>query len=102
MEIVIASANEDDIRHNTFYTAITRALQRLCMYWSPETLQAVINWLHTTDIRNDVALLSARRACARPAQAPGVATGRRGGRRHRRLTASRAVHLGGRLGLGSG
>jgi ATP-dependent exoDNAse (exonuclease V) alpha subunit len=61
VKVVITSANEDDITHNIFYTAITRARQQLRIYWSPETQQAVISRLHTTDARKDVALLSARR-----------------------------------------
>jgi hypothetical protein len=61
VKVVITSANEDDITHNIFYTAITRARQHLRIYWSPETQQAVISRLHTTDAKKDVALLSARR-----------------------------------------
>lgn len=64
VKIVITSANEDDITHNIFYTAITRARQQLRIYWSPETQQAVISRLHTTDTKKDVALLSARRDLA--------------------------------------
>ncbi len=62
VKVVITSANEDDITHNIFYTAITRARQQLRIYWSPETQQAVISRLHTTDAKKDVALLSARRS----------------------------------------
>ena len=61
VKVVITSANEDDITHNIFYTAITRARQQLRIYWSPETQQAVISRLHTTDTKKDVALLSIRR-----------------------------------------
>lgn len=61
VKIVITSANEDDITHNIFYTAITRARRQLRIYWSPETQQAVISRLSTTDTTKDVALLSARR-----------------------------------------
>lgn len=61
VKVVITSANEDDITHNIFYTAITRARQQLRIYWSPETQQAVISRLHTTDTKKDVSLLSTRR-----------------------------------------
>lgn len=64
VKIVITNANEDDITHNIFYTAITRARQQLRIYWSPETQQAVISRLHATDANKDVALLSARRRLA--------------------------------------
>ena len=61
VKVVITSANEDDITHNIFYTAITRARQDLRIYWSPETQQAVINGFRAADTRKDVALLSSRR-----------------------------------------
>ena len=64
VKVVITSANEDDITHNIFYTAITRARKQLRIYWSPETQQAVISRLHVTDSKKDVALLSARRGLA--------------------------------------
>jgi len=64
VKIVVTSANEDDITHNIFYTAVTRARKRLRLYWSPETQQAVVSGLHTNDTRKDVALLSARRGLA--------------------------------------
>ena len=71
VKIVITSANEDDITHNIFYTAVTRARQQLRIYWSPETQQAVISRLRTTDTRKDVALLSAGAADLAPG--PGMA-----------------------------
>jgi len=61
VKIVITEANEDDISHNIFYTAITRAREHLRIYWSPETQQAVLHSFHDNDTRKDVALLSARR-----------------------------------------
>lgn len=61
VKIVITNANEDDITHNIFYTAITRARKHLRIYWSPETQQAVLRSLHTNDASKDVALLSTRR-----------------------------------------
>ncbi|MBE6476256.1 MAG: helicase [Actinomyces succiniciruminis] len=61
VKIVITEANENDITHNIFYTAITRARKHLRLYWSPETQQAVLGSLHTNKAGNDVALLSTRR-----------------------------------------
>jgi hypothetical protein len=61
VKVVITSANEDDITHNIFYTAITRARRQLRIYWSPETQQAVIGGFRASDARKDVALLSSRR-----------------------------------------
>ncbi len=42
VKIVITDANEDDITHSIFYTAITRARERLRIFWTPETQQAVL------------------------------------------------------------
>ena len=62
VKIVITEANKNDISHNIFYTAITRAREHLRIYWSPETQQAVLNNFQPNDARKkDVALLSARR-----------------------------------------
>lgn len=61
VKVVITHANEDDITHNIFYTAVTRARQSLKLYWSPETQEAVISALRRPDVRKDVSLLSARR-----------------------------------------
>ena len=70
VKVVITSANEDDITHNIFYTAVTRARQDLRIYWSPETQQAVINGLQADDTRKDVALLSSRRGLVSPRSRP--------------------------------
>lgn len=61
VKIVITDANEDDITHNIFYTAITRARNLLRIYWTPETQQRVVERLrHKVDTK-DVALLARRR-----------------------------------------
>jgi hypothetical protein len=64
VKIVITDANEDDITHSIFYTAVTRARERLCIFWAPETQQAVLKSLHRSTNPKDVALLSRRRALA--------------------------------------
>ena len=62
VKIVITEANKDDISHNIFYTAITRARKQLRIYWSPETQHTVLSNFHPKDARKkDVRLLSARR-----------------------------------------
>lgn len=61
VKVVITSANEDDVTHSIFYTAVTRARRDLRIYWSPETQQAVISGFRAADTRKDVALLSSRR-----------------------------------------
>lgn len=61
VKVVITDANEDDITHSIFYTAITRARERLRIFWTPETQQAVLERLHHHANAKDVAILSARR-----------------------------------------
>ncbi len=61
VKIVITNANEDDITHSIFYTAVTRARDRLRIFWTPETQQAVLNSLNRSTNSKDVALLTKRR-----------------------------------------
>lgn len=64
VKIVITDANEDDITHNIFYTAVTRARERLRIFWTPETQQGVLKNLHHGANTKDVALLGSRRGLA--------------------------------------
>lgn len=61
VKIVVTDANEDDITHSIFYTAVTRAREHLQIFWTPETQQAVLASLHRNTNPRDVALLSSRR-----------------------------------------
>lgn len=61
VKIVITDANEDDITHSIFYTAVTRARERLRIFWTPDTQQNVLKSLSRKANHKDVALLSARR-----------------------------------------
>lgn len=61
VKIVITDANEDDITHSIFYTAVTRARESLKIFWTPETQQAVLGRLQRSANQKDVALLSSRR-----------------------------------------
>jgi hypothetical protein len=61
VKIVITDANEDDITHSIFYTAVTRARERLRIFWTPETQQGVLQRLHRSADPKDVALLASRR-----------------------------------------
>ena len=61
VKIVITDANEDDVTHSIFYTAVTRARKHLRIYWTPETQQGVLKRLHRSANSKDVALLSSRR-----------------------------------------
>ena len=61
VKIVITDANEDDITHSIFYTAVTRARERLRIFWTPETQQGVLQRLRRSANPKDVALLASRR-----------------------------------------
>ena len=61
VKVVITDANEDDISHSIFYTAITRAREHLQIYWTPETQQSILAKLERSTNLKDVTLLSARR-----------------------------------------
>lgn len=65
VKIVITDANEDDITHSIFYTAVTRAREQLKIFWTPETQQAVLNSLQRNANSKDVSLLCARRGLVR-------------------------------------
>ena len=60
VKIVITDANEDDITHSIFYTAVTRAREHLKIFWTPETQQGVLKRLCHSANRKDVALLASR------------------------------------------
>ena len=61
VKVVITDANEDDITHSIFYTAITRARERLRIFWTPETQQHVLKLINHSANTKDVAILAARR-----------------------------------------
>lgn len=61
VKVVITDANEEDISHNIFYTAITRAREHLLIFWTPETEHAVLGALKRSVNKKDAALLSKRR-----------------------------------------
>ena len=53
VKIVIPSINSEKITHGIFYTAITRAKKHLKIYWSAETMNAVINNIKATAFHLD-------------------------------------------------
>lgn len=58
VKIVITNEAEERITHNVFYTAITRAKNKLKIYWSPETEQFVLGRLEVKNSAKDAHLLS--------------------------------------------
>ncbi|KRD39752.1 helicase [Lysobacter sp. Root916] len=61
VKVVVTNANEEDLTHSIFYTAITRAREDLRIFWTPETQRKVLGNLHRTVNPKDVQLLAARR-----------------------------------------
>ena len=60
VKIVITNESEDRISHNIFYTAITRAKDKLKIYWTPETQRKIISGLEQRFNANDVNLLRSK------------------------------------------
>ena len=58
VKIVITNEAEERITHNIFYTAITRAKNKLKIYWSPETEKAVLERLKINASNKDANLLA--------------------------------------------
>lgn len=65
VKVVITDANEDDITHSIFYTAVTRARENLKIFWTPETQLSVLKRLTRAANKKDVALIANRR-CLTP------------------------------------
>jgi hypothetical protein len=61
VKVVITDANEDDITHSIFYTAITRTREWLKIFWTPETQQSVLKKLNRSVNSRDASLLAHRR-----------------------------------------
>lgn len=57
VKIVITDEVEEQITHNIFYTAITRAKEDLKIYWSPETENKILQNLKRRNNQKDVGLL---------------------------------------------
>ena len=58
VKIVITNEVEERITHNIFYTAITRAKNKLKIYWSPETEKAILQHLEVKNSNKDAYLLA--------------------------------------------
>ena len=57
VKIVITDEVDELITHNIFYTAITRAREKLKIYWTPEVEQAVLERIKPKDVKKDVGIL---------------------------------------------
>ena len=61
VKVVITEANEENISHSIFYTAITRARKHLEVYWTPSTQKRILDRLEARENRKDENLLRQRR-----------------------------------------
>jgi len=57
VKIVITDEVEEQITHNIFYTAITRAKEKLKIYWSPETENKILKELKQRNNKRDIGLI---------------------------------------------
>lgn len=57
VKIVITDEVEELVTHNIFYTAITRAREKLRIYWTPEVEEKVLKRIKPRDISKDVEIL---------------------------------------------
>lgn len=60
VKVVITNESEEMITHNIFYTAITRAKEKLKIYWTPEAEKKVLSGFKKLDATEDVGLLSSK------------------------------------------
>ncbi|MDP9984568.1 energy-coupling factor transporter ATP-binding protein EcfA2 [Pseudarthrobacter oxydans] len=70
VKVVITDSNEERISHSIFYTAITRARQRLEVFWTPETQKRVLDRFEVRENVKDELLLRARRGVQPVAKRP--------------------------------
>lgn len=61
VKVVITEANEDDVTHSVLYTAVTRAKEKLKIYWTPATQHKVLESLQRSQSQKEVAILEKRR-----------------------------------------
>ena len=60
VKVVISSEVGEQITHNIFYTAITRARKNLKIYWTPETEKKVFENMKIKDFERDAGKLKNR------------------------------------------
>lgn len=60
VKVVISSEVGEQITHNIFYTAITRARKNLKIYWTPETEKKVFENMKIRDFERDAGILKNR------------------------------------------
>ena len=59
VKVIITEDIDEMISHNVFYTAITRTKNILKIYWSPSSMQKIINNFCYSDIKKDINIFAA-------------------------------------------
>lgn len=57
VKIIITKEIEEEISHNIFYTAITRAMEKLKIYWTPECQKQVISTMKPSFNKEDANII---------------------------------------------
>lgn len=60
VKIIVSNEVEEEICHNIFYTAITRAKKDLTIYWTIETQHKIVESFMTKNVSRDANILSSR------------------------------------------
>lgn len=60
VKVLISNEVEENISHNIFYTAITRARKNLTIYWTPETEKKVVSSFKLLNYGTDTSILKQR------------------------------------------
>ncbi len=60
VKVLISNEVEENITHNVFYTAITRAKKNLTIYWTPETEKKIVASFQIQNYDNDANILKQR------------------------------------------
>lgn len=58
VKVVVTNEIEEQITHNIFYTAITRAREKLKIYWTPETQHKVLSEMEPISCKRDAFIVS--------------------------------------------
>ena len=61
MKIIITKEVDELISHNIFYTAITRAKEKLKIYWTAESQQKILSSFKDDMTLNDAKIFAARK-----------------------------------------
>ena len=60
VKIILTEEVDDQVSHNIFYTAITRAREKLKIFWSPETQQKILANFKLKQYARDASILKNR------------------------------------------